>query len=232
MKRKIVSLLILITIILSTAVSFANSSAPPRLTIIVYGQQEGLSIKLKDAEMTELSVQSRLLYKEYNFYDLGMNSSETPVLLISYKGNSEEIAITQQLDSYDNIFTLNLKSMKLSEGASKVVTAFIVFSRVAMTIAIEALVFLAFGYRKSLSWMIFILMNLITQAGLNIWLMTMRQDGYIIIALVIGEFFVLITEMVLTVLLIREHGRLRALGFAFAANIASLFLGGYLLTVL
>ena len=94
--------------------------------------------------------------------------------------------------------------------------------------------FYLFGYRRKESWLIFLIINLLTQGVLNIWLngSFTPLDSYIIFSLVFGEILVLIIEMIAFLILVKEHHRLRIALYVIIANLLSLIAGGYLITVL
>ena len=98
---------------------------------------------------------------------------------------------------------------------------------------IEAVVFITFGFRSKKSWLVFLIINLFTQGGLNIWLNSFSAtNGYIIFSLVFAEIFILAIEMFGFLVFIKEHEKVRTVFYVILANAASLFLGGYLTTLL
>ncbi|MEJ2740893.1 MAG: hypothetical protein P8105_13905, partial [Dehalococcoidia bacterium] len=105
---------------------------------------------------------------------------------------------------------------------------------IIVTLAIEALVFYLFGYRKKRSWLIFLIANLLTQGALNIWLnvTTTPLESYIIFSLITGELLVIAVELAGFLTFVKEHRRWRTALYVIVANLLSLFAGGYLITVL
>jgi hypothetical protein len=103
-----------------------------------------------------------------------------------------------------------------------------------LTLIIEGIVFFLFGYRRKRSWLVFIIVNLVTQGILNIWLAGNYSplNNYLIFSLIGGEIVVFIVEIIAFLILVKEHGRLRTASFVVLANLLSLIAGGYLITVL
>ncbi|GLC31204.1 hypothetical protein bsdE14_26140 [Clostridium omnivorum] len=58
------------------------------------------------------------------------------------------------------------------------------------------------------------------------------MPSYLILSLIIGEFFVFVIEMIAFPILVKEHGKSRSLVYAFIANFVSLIAGGYIISVL
>jgi len=84
-----------------------------------------------------------------------------------------------------------------------------------------------FKYREKRSWLIFLIINLITQGALNIWVNTESHiNGYIIFGLIIYESIVLLTEIIILPLLINEKKKIITASYVVIANITSLVLGG------
>jgi hypothetical protein len=106
--------------------------------------------------------------------------------------------------------------------------------RILLTLAIEACVFWLFGYRDKRSWIAFLVINLITQASVNIWLISGFDPlgSYLVLMLIFAEILVFIFELIAFLIVIKEHGKLRTAGYVMAANLLSLVAGGYLITVL
>ena len=84
-----------------------------------------------------------------------------------------------------------------------------------------------------MSWIMFLLINLLTQGALNIWLDGFNPlDGYLIAVLIFGEFLVFIVEIAAFLLLVKEHRGLRTVLYVLLANLLSLIVGGYVITIL
>jgi hypothetical protein len=138
------------------------------------------------------------------------------------------------LQGYNNVYTLDVEEQLFTPGMYPFRSAILVSIRVFLTLLIESLVFLLFRFREKRSWLVFLVVNLLTQGALNIWLNNggSLMPYYLLFALVIGEVFVLGAEMIALPLLIEEHKKSRILIFAIVANLASLVAGGYIISVL
>jgi len=105
--------------------------------------------------------------------------------------------------------------------------------RVIFTLLIEGCIFWLFGFRSKKSWMLFLVINLVTQGALNLWLDSFAiTQSYLIIALFIGEIPVFIAETAVFSIAAKEHKVLRRIVYTLFANTASLVAGGFLITLL
>jgi len=95
-------------------------------------------------------------------------------------------------------------------------------------------IFWLFGFRQRRSWLIFLAINLVTQGALNLWLNNGGSliPSYLIISLIIGEFFVFLAELIGFSYFIKEHKKGRILIYVIVANLLSLIAGGYIISVL
>ena len=101
-----------------------------------------------------------------------------------------------------------------------------------ITLAIEALVLLAFGFSMRQNWKPFLLINLCTQVGLHLGIMFANSMfGFVagLLAYVGLELTIFIVEAVLFALLLKQHSKLRRVLFALSANAASFIVGLWLL---
>lgn len=99
------------------------------------------------------------------------------------------------------------------------------------TLLIEGAMLLLFGYREKRSWLVFLVVNVVTQIGLHLAcnllmgssVMNMSFYWMFYLFLLIPEIVIWCVEAVAYALLLRERDftRRRAVGYAFAANIAS-----------
>ena len=118
----------------------------------------------------------------------------------------------------------------------------LIFLRVSLTLVLEGLVFLLFGYRQKRSWLVFLLVNLVTQLGVNLCIYCVASPtalepyaALIYLGLLLYtpmEILVLVAEAIAFPRLVKEHRKRRAVGYAFVANLFSWALGGALLAVL
>lgn len=214
---------------------YANSAEPPSILIIVPNATDDLSIKLNlsDGEY-EARVVDKVIEKYYTFYISSMvKRTNVYNFVINTENDNFEIELTKPIKTYNNIYTLDLKTKSLTEGKLLSRSIFLVTMRLTLTLIIEAFIFWIFGFKNRKSWMVFFITNIVTQGALNIWLNGFEPImSYVILTLIVGEFFVFIAELIAFLLFCKEHGRMRRVLYVLTANFASLFLGGYLISIL
>ncbi|BES63589.1 hypothetical protein SANA_00280 [Gottschalkiaceae bacterium SANA] len=233
-KYEIFGLILLLTVLSIPSVAFANSAQPPSIIVLVSNPPKDLEIHLdRDGQIIEGKKTEKMLESSFSFYSYHFKKNETYQFCVIAEGEKIFIPIDTPLTGYNNLYTLDLKKNTVTQGRAPYKNALFIALRVLLTLLIEGLIFYAFGFRKKESWMIFFLLNLITQGALNIWLNSMfPTNGYIIFALVIGEFFVFLAELIGFTALVREQKRLKTAAYVIFANLVSLVLGGYLITLL
>lgn len=232
---------ILLTIILSISMliavplmCFGNSAEPPSILIIVPDAPDNLEISIgSNNEYKKANKINKIIEVYYTFYSHDLRNTKNYNLKINTGDKTFEILINEPLKSYNNIFTLDLKNQTLIPGKSLSRSITLLSLRIILTVTIEALVFLLFGYRQKKSWITFLIINLITQGALNMWLNGFAPlTSYIILSLIFGEILVFIVEIFTFLAFIREHSRVRTALYVLLANLLSLIAGGYIITVL
>ncbi|XUW99905.1 MAG: hypothetical protein TUN42_08400 [Dehalogenimonas sp.] len=210
-------------------ICYANSAPPPRIVIVVNNAPPNLELSIGQ---TNASRDDRLTTSYFVIHPYFEKSAEFR-LTVTNGADTFELPIEGVQYTFNNVYTLDLSSRQLASGppASRFIWLPVT---ILLTLALEGIVFFLFRYRIARSWLIFVVINVLTQLGLYYWLSQNSDflDNYILLTYVIGEFFVFIIEIVAFVVLLREHGRLRAAAYAFTANLFSLVAGGYLLMVL
>jgi hypothetical protein len=228
------SLLLILVLVLAVCINppacNANAAAPPSILIIVSHAPDDLDISIEPGGI-QAHRTDKVLESYFAFYSYDLKSADYH-LKITTGGSSFDVALNAPL-KFNNIFTLDLKNQTLAPGKSFTRSFNLTSLRIILTLIIEALVFFLFGYRKKSSWLIFLTVNLVTQGALNIWLSlsTTPLQSYLIFSLVFGEILVFIVEIAAFLIFIREKRSLVSL-FVIVANAASLFLGGFLITLL
>jgi hypothetical protein len=222
-------LLILVSCI-APAVCCANSAAPPSILIIVASAPDDLVITLEPGDIPAHRT-DKVFESYFSFYSYDLKSTDYN-LKITTGDSTFEVTLKAPL-KFNNIFTLDLKNQIVAPGKSFSRSFNLTSLRIILTLIIEALVFYLFGYRGKRSWLIFLIVNLVTQGALNIWLgfSTTPLQSYIILSLIIGEILVFIVEMVVFLIFMKEKRSLVSF-YVFIANVASLFAGGFLITQL
>jgi hypothetical protein len=227
MKLKLIIILVVLLLLTSGTIVFANAAESPSIIVVIPNAPDDLEISLiVDDETIEPNVSSKFFERRYMFYAHDLKSVNDYVLKIDHK----KVEINTRLQTYNNLFYYDLEDQTLTPGKSLPRTIAFTALRILLTIAIEALIFYLFGFRDKNSWIIFIVVNLITQGTLNIWLNSFSPvTGYIIFSLVFGEIFVFIFEEIAMLKLIKEQRKLVTFFYVFIANFCSLYFGGYLL---
>jgi hypothetical protein len=225
--------LILLVIAIScvnTHVTYANPLPPPSIMIIVPNAPNDLEISMESRKARRID---KPFESYFTLYRSDLKSTDNK-LKVTTGGRTFEITAETPLKSYYNVFTLDLERQTLKPGKSLLRSISLISLMIVLTLIIEAIVFFLFGFRRKRSWLVFLIVNLITQVVLNIFLSRSSTpiNGYLIGALISGEFLVFIIEMAAFLTLVKEHGRLRTALYVITANLLSLIVGGYLITVL
>lgn len=219
---------------------YANSAEPPRLVVIVNFPPEDLKLYLRfeDGSMQEAIelLKTKTAWEAQYRFRYGMLSMEKPslenVTLIakSSEKNFEYMLEPFMLNSYNNVITLDFTNEIITNGKTFTRTVTLVSMRVICTLFIEGIVFLAFRYRGKQNYLIFLIINLITQGILNVILNQSSTTSYIIIGLFIYEVIIFIVESIAFTKLLKESNKLKTISYVFVANLLSFILGGYLIT--
>ena len=253
MKKKVLALLsaLVFCLILPLPAS-ANSAEPPGLTVLVLDPPEDLHLSLTLTEegtaprtwpLKENSVLWENYYSFFGSYQAawGTENALPATLLVEVGEESFSLPMDAEgFSRYNNLVTLDLAGKRLLYGEPWWRQPLLIFLRVFFTLLLEGLVFLLFRYGEKRSWVIFLLVNLVTQLGVNLCICWQYPTvGYYHDALSLGllyyiplEFCVLLVEMIAFPLLLKEYRKRRAVGYAFVANLFSWALGGALLAVL
>ena len=97
------------------------------------------------------------------------------------------------------------------------------------TLIVEGLLLWLFGFRARRDWMVFLIVNLVTQAGLHLWiasdLVSVGSHPLYYLMLLVAEVPILLVELIAYVFLLKEHSGLRRAAYAACANVASYALG-------
>jgi hypothetical protein len=239
------TLALLMLVLLCSAIlpqaAYANSAESPRLTIIVAFPPGDLTLSLRSADGS--ATEAVQLYKkqkawEANYrvftgtlWEAGLSSPEGAILVVRSSKYNFECALPESV-RHNTVLTLDVAHQSIQEGQSTARLLLLISLRVMLTLVIEGLLFFAFGYRKSASWILFVVTNLITQGALNVLLTGPNLSSYWFFGFVFYELIIFIVEAIAFASLLKEHRRSLAVGYAVTANFASLFLGGILISSL
>lgn len=247
--RRILPVLIALVFITAFApLVSANSAEPPLLTVICLDAPDDLKLTMlytqngeeRSEELERFSMPWGTYFDSFNYsyYDL-LNNDET-FSGFTFLAESSEKSFTAVLglpDSY-GVYTLHYEEETLMYGEEPFSTGrkwLLVALRVSVTFLTEGLVFLAFGYRKRRSWLIFAITNLITQIALNAFIitaLTSRLENYSAMLYLMCEPIIFVTEIAVFAVGLKEHKLWRGAVCALTANFVSLFAGGLLIVML
>lgn len=250
MKKKV--LCILASVLFCLALPWpasANSAEPPCVTVLVLAPPGDLELTIEfdsaqGEEPQRLSGDRMLWEGYYRFFgrwDTDPEGLTGAKLLVGTEGESFALEIDPAgFSKYNNILTLDLNARTLTYGQPWWRQPLLVFVRVALTLLIEGGIFWLFRYRQRRSWIVFLMVNLVTQFGVNIAILcflpaaSRTYDAMWAKVLLYGpmEVLVILLEAIALPLLLKEQRKRTAVGCAVMANILSWFLGSVLLSVL
>jgi hypothetical protein len=232
-----VILLILFSFFLFVCNTKANSAEPPMVWILVPGTFERAEgVLIIDSKVVPGYVRSNKMETYIRFYygsipgfDHQKNlDGRNARFVITLDNRQYTISSDIRGIGYNDLYTLDLETMTLSEGTSLKRNAFLISLRLFSTLLLEGIVFFLMGYRHRRTWMLFLLVNLITQGFLNVMINSQGPENfYMIFALIIYEIWIIIAEEVILLLSVKEGKKLKLFFTIFLANLLSLFLGGW-----
>lgn len=230
-----IALFLLLLALALHGLALANSAEPPGLTVIVNNPPEDLTLFIVSNETAELVPERRLWEGQYRFYYHALSSSHqistlNAELTATWGENSISLPIPEEYFGYNNQVTLDLNNAQLIQGQKPLRTPLLTALRVLLTLIIEGIILLAFGYRSCHSIRVFLLLNLITQTLLNV--LFIGANGYWFILYLLVEAVIFIVEALICRRYLTEHSSARAVLYSLAANAASLMLGGWMLSAL
>jgi hypothetical protein len=229
----IVFLVIFISISISN-ISYANSAEPPSILIIVPNAPDDLEISIEtEGTFTKARETGKLIETYYTFYSHEIRMASEHTFTISTEDIKYEISLEKPLESYNNIYTLDLDAQTLIPGKLLSRSILLVSMRIILTLIIEGILFWQFGFRNKESWIAFLMINLVTQGALNIWINGFPPiTSYLFFTLIFAEIIIFIVEILSFLIFVKEHSRSEKVSYVLAANILSLILGGYIITKL
>ena len=175
-------------------------------------------------------------YYYIHYYDfLGSHNTDFSqvALIVSNGPETAEFTLSPELfKNYQSILNLDLDALNLTEESDYSRSMLSILIRLSLTLLIEGLILILFGYRQKASFKVFLLANIITQGFLNALIEGPFYSSYWIIGYLFMEIIILIFESVIYVKWLPEHSRIRALSYALIANLTSLGLGAYLISIL
>lgn len=244
--RRLLAALVLVFLLAPMAA--ANSAEPPCLTVLVTGAPSDLSLSLEFVGFSrsdgtpavfEPDLELRAWERVYRFfwggwYSLPDEAMEHAQLCLSAGDDSFTCPVpATSLRGYNQVLSIQYKTQTLqSEAALAWRAPLLVAMRVVLTLTLEGLVLYLAGYRQRRSWIIFLVVNLITQGLLNLAVQGPNSMYTAYLVLMFGEPLVFLLEMIIFALALRERSHLRAAATSLLANLLSLAAGGAMLLYL
>lgn len=236
MKRKFSILFVVIFLFMSIipTIAFGNSAQPPAFIIIMNNAPDDVKVSLVTENGLKEVLETTVAWETYFvFYYSDIGKMDEVKLKISGGDTEYEQVIKYENMSYDGIVTFDFNTREISAGKLILRSIILVGLRVILTLAIEGLIFCWFGFKEKRSWIVFLVMNLITQGWLNISLNDSNPVvNSAILWLILMEFLIFIVETITVLVAVKEHGKIRRFLYVFVANFLSLILGGLLIAAL
>lgn len=202
---------------------YANSAAPPSLTIVVLNAPD--EIEIYSADGTEKAYREFSLSDPlFRFYESGTFPN---AIVIRAEGRETLLELpAENISGYDKYAVLDYKTMELSVGQPAWRPPLLIFLRVSITLIIEGIVFILFGFRTKRDAAVFLTVNILTQAALNVIILTETNTSFLMVELIFLEIVIFIIEAAAYCLFFIERSKAERVVFSFIANLASLFIGG------
>ncbi len=202
---------------------YANSAAPPSLTIVVLNAPDDIEIYSADGNEKahrEFSLSDTL----FRFYE---GETFQNAIVIRAEGRETLFELpAENISGYDKYAVLDYKTMELSVGQPAWRPPLLIFLRVSITLIIEGIVFILFGFRTKRDAAVFLTVNILTQAALNVIILTETNTSFLMVELIFLEIVIFIIEAAAYCLFFTERSKDERVIFSFIANLASLFIGG------
>ena len=232
MLKRILSILAAMLLVFALAApALANSTLPPTLSVKTEGLPEGAELFLASADGKE-TVKGLGVNGTYSF-DFVDHHDGLPTLIIRTGDSEHTFEVTDVMLSFGASLTYAEGEPELTAQSSNVFR--LVLTNMILTLVLEFIVLLLFGYRKGRTFLIFLIANLLTQALYNTLLVLAPFDYNFLIELLVAEAVIIIVEGLIYSLTVavtekkqsprREHSRGRAWGYAITANLVSMVIG-------
>jgi len=228
-----------------TPVTPVQSTDGAKLTVIVEFPPKDLTLSVNFADPgagSEVPLLKTQLWGEANFrlffadYSTIQEANRGVSFLIASSAEKSFVVKLPQFDFFaeDNVVTLNFTDQTLMMGQAPGRAPALFAIHVGLALLLEGLIFLAFGYRKLKSWLVFLVTNLITQALINfVLIFKIGVDGSyaglfgsaVILTLLLAAVVFIVAEALIYIKMLTEQADSRAVTYAVAANLASMALG-------
>ncbi len=232
--KKLSVVFLLLVLMLSMAIpAFANSAEPPGLIILSNDLPEGaeLTLEIANGETVELRQSRRNNIAWESQYRLWFRMDYEDWHRVSLRVTVGEDSFTCLLpdgtvNRYNTVLTLDYEAQTLTLGQSSWRQPVLTAIRILLTLLCEGLVFLFFGFKEKRTWIVFLVLNLLTQGLLNAIINSNAfTGGYWILIYYLAEAAIFLGETIAVCLLVKEYKVWKRLICTLAANAASLAVG-------
>ena len=235
--RFFVFLCVFLLILSMPVTASANSAEPPGIIVIVLGAPEDVELSLEFPGTTEgetrTSRADAVWEQHFRFYYyVEMEQLEDACIRVTSSSGSFTCPLPEGVTNhYNNLLTLHYGSQSLTMGQPAWRQPLYIALRVGLTLLIEGVIFFLFGFRKKRSWAVFLLVNLITQLWVNIFVAgNAFSGGYWFFGYAGIEILIFLGEGIVFPMATKERPKWKFVLYALAANLASLLLGGWLIS--
>ena len=176
MKRNFKSMMALATVLLilvtytSNVPVYANAAEPPAIVIIVADAPSDLKVSVyfdADAKFVEGRKTINAIESQIKFNQRDLPENTDYVFEVRYGTERFEITLDKPVNTYHATYSLDLKDKTLIKGETLKRNVTLFGLRVSLTLLIESAIFWLLGFRERRTWLIFLVMNLMTQGVLN-----------------------------------------------------------------
>ncbi len=237
--KKIVFIILFLffSVWMSVADVSANAAEPPMVWIVVPGTYDHIDgVLIVDGYVIPGVVRNNKLetYIRFYYHSIANFDHSKPIdgsdatFIITLDNRQYSIRHDIRGSGYNELFTLDMQTLTLIEGTTFERNASLISLRLLSTLILEGLIFFLMGYRQRRTWILFLIVNLITQGFLNVMINSGRPENvYMIFGLIVYEAVIIIVEEVVFLLTVREKKKVRLFFTVLLANLLSLFLGGW-----
>ena len=181
MKKLFLVFFVIITAIISAFPIYANAEEPPCFTIVVHGAPNDLTVSYNHPSMEPFDLgkdkrgwESYFKCEYHEFREFALDAPEEIIrgeLRVQSQTKNIDFSIEAPGDlmkTYNNIYTLDLSSRTLTNTNTVGRAALLVAMRLVVTLLAEGAFLWIIGFREKRTWLVFLIVNLITQSMLII----------------------------------------------------------------
>lgn len=206
---------------------------PPSFIIIVPKASTDLEMSLIPENINPY-LRKDTVFESYFCFASNHFQSINNSLRVTSSQKTFEITIESPLKPNSNIFTLDMENQTLTSRDNTSRSARLVFLMIFIFLILGAIIFYLFSFRGKKSWMMFLIISLITQGALIIPINETFNPIYNFmgIQLIIGELLIFAVEAIAFSYLVAEHSLARKTLFVATSNFLILIAGSYLGNIL